>query len=83
MEFLKKEWRTLVFALWLVVITAFLIVINGQLAEIQHTGAKVASTLDSVESVSLSTDAGVHGMSQKVDGIDSNVQFIVSKVRRR
>ena len=83
MAFLKKEWKAVVVTLWLVIITVFLFQISGQLSEINVKNAKIASTLDSVESVAISTDAAVMQMSQKVNKIDSEVAFIVEKIRRR
>lgn len=83
MEFIKKEWKTLLIILWLIVITYFMIAMNGQLANVNRQGDKILSTLDSVESVAISTDANIADMGKKIDGIDSNVNFVVSKVRRR
>ena len=83
MVFLKKEWKALLIALWLIGITYYLISMKGQVSELQDQGAQIRSTLDSVESVVISTDANIVNMAKKVDGINSNVEFIVSKVRRR
>jgi len=83
MAFLKKEWKAIVVALWLVVITVFLFQINGQISALNDKNTKIASTLDSVESVVISTDAAVMGTSEKVDKVESEVGFIVEKIRRR
>lgn len=83
MGFLKKEWKTVLFILWLFGITIFLIQINGQLNQLQHRSTKMASTIDSIESVVISTDASVADSSEKIENIGSNVSFIVQKVRRR
>jgi len=83
MPFLKKEWKTLVVAVWLVVITVLLVNVTNELGQLQKRNAKMASTLDSVESVALSTDAGVSQTVQRVSDIDANINFIVQKVRRR
>lgn len=83
MEAVKKEWKTILFILWSIVVTFFLFHLNGQLVDLKAQGAKISSTLDSVESVSISTDASVAQMSKNVDTIDANVAFIVQKVRRR
>lgn len=83
MGILKKEWKTILFIVWLVGITAFLFYINAQLGHMQHLNAKTASTIDSIESVVITTDAGVADLSKRVDTIESNVSFIVQKVRRR
>lgn len=80
---LKKEWKTILLTVWLLVLTVLLVGISRQLANMQATDAKLASTLDSVESVVLSTDAGVVQVNQKTGSIESNVDFIVERIRRR
>ena len=83
MPFLKKEWRTVLVAAWLVLITIFVIRISVQLGRIEAKNAKMASTLDSVESVAISTDASVAQMAKKVSEMEGNVNFITDKLRRR
>ena len=83
MPFLKKEWRTLLVAVWLVLITIFVIRISAQLGRIEAKNAKMASTLDSVESVAISTDAAVAQIAKKVGEMEGNVNFISEKLRRR
>ena len=83
MVFLKKEWKTLLLVIWMIGITYFLFAVNGRLNGMQLEDAQLMSTLDSVESVVLSTDNNIADMSKKIDGINSNVEFVVTKVRRR
>ncbi len=83
MPFLKKEWRTVLVAGWLVLVTIFVIRISVQLSRIEAKNAKMASTLDSVESVAISTDAAVAQMAKKVGEMEGNVNFITDKLRRR
>ena len=83
MQFLKKEWKTVLPMLWLVIISVVLLRISGQLNEMHVRHAKVASTLDSVESVVLGTDAGVVQVSKKVGEVETHVDFIVERMRRR
>ena len=83
MPFLKKEWRTVAVAVWLVLITIFVIHISTQLGRIEAKNTKMASTLDSVESVAISTDAAVAQMAKKVGEMEGNVNFITDKLRRR
>lgn len=83
MEFIKKEWKTVLFILWLLGITVFLVYQNNQLTTLNHKSTKMASTIDSIESVVISTDASVVDSSEKIEAIGSNVSFIVQKVRRR
>jgi hypothetical protein len=83
MQFLKKEWKTVLPMLWLVIISVFLLRISSQLNEMHIRHAKVASTLDSVESIVLSTDSGVVQVSKKVGEMETNVDFMVERMRRR
>lgn len=83
MGFLKKEWKTIFFVLWLFGITIFFIHFNGQLNQLQEKNTKMASTIDSIESVIISTDASVANSSEKIEKIRTNVSFLVQKVRRR
>lgn len=83
MGFLKKEWKTVLFILWLFGITIFFIHLNGQLNQLEQRSIKIASTIDSIESVVISTDASVADSAKKIENIESNVSFIVQKVRRR
>lgn len=83
MVFLKREWKAIIIALWLAVITVFLFGINGRLGQLQGKNEKIASTLDLVESIVLSTDSANAQTSRKVDDIHSNTNYIVEKIRRR
>lgn len=83
MDFVKREWKAIIITLWLVVITIFLFSINDHLGRLQEKNAKIASTLDSVESISLGTDSALVQTSKKVDDIQANTSYIVEKIRRR
>jgi hypothetical protein len=83
MQLLKKEWRTVLIATWLLIVTVFLVRIESQLGRVDQQSAKTASTLDSVESVTIGTDAVIVQLGKKVDEMDSNVNYIVQRVRRR
>lgn len=83
MEFLKKEWKNIVFSICLIGIVIYLIQVKAQLESLQEQNAKIISTFNSIESVAVSTDAGVNEMTKKVDKIENNVAYIVKKVRRR
>jgi hypothetical protein len=83
MDFLKKEWKTFVVFICLLGIVVFLSRVNAQLDALKDQNAKLISTIDSIESVSLSTDAGVHDMGKKLEGINTNMTFVVQKMRRR
>ncbi|KJS32084.1 MAG: hypothetical protein VR64_08170 [Desulfatitalea sp. BRH_c12] len=83
MQLLKKEWRTVLIATWLLIVTVFLVRIESHLGRVDQQSAKTASTLDSVESVTIGTDAVIVQLGKKVDEMDSNVNYIVQRVRRR
>ncbi len=83
MDFMKKEWKAFVMTICLVIIIIFLGKVNNQLTVLQKQNAKIISTFDSIESVAISTDAGVNEMSKNVDKIENNVTYLVKKARRR
>ncbi len=83
MAFLKKEWKTVVIVLVLIWMTVFLFLMNAKLKDLTRQNAKLISTIDSIESVVINSDASMIEMSKKVDRIDANIEFIVKKVRRR
>ncbi len=83
MVFLKKEWKTLVTILWLAAITVFMIRINDHTNQLLARNAKMASTLDSVESVVISTDANIVQANKMMSDSENNLNFIVEKIRRR
>jgi hypothetical protein len=83
MDFLKKEWKTIVVVVCLLGIVVYLSQINDQLNTLKTQNAKLISTIDSIESISISTDAAVNDMGKKIDGIDVNMSFAVQKLRRR
>ena len=83
MNLLKKEWKTIVVILCLIGIVVYLSQIKSQLNVLNAQNAKLISTIDSIESVTLSTDAGVHDTSKKVESIDANMSYVVQKLRRR
>jgi hypothetical protein len=83
MDFLKKEWKAILFILWLIGITVYLFQMNDQIGQIKKVNTKMMSTMDSVESVAISTDSNIQEMNKKTDEINANVSFIVQKVRRK
>ncbi len=83
MDFLKKKWISLVNLLCLIGIIIYLIVISSQITALRQQNAKIISTFDSIESVTISTDSGLNAMTKKIDKIENNVTYIVKKVRRR
>lgn len=83
MEFLKKEWKTIGFMICLIGVIVYLFCVNSQLKRLQQQNNKIISTFNSIESVVISTDAGLNEVTEKVDKINNNVSYVVKKVRRR
>ena len=83
MDFLKKEWKAIALIICLIGIVVYLSRVNGQLDAMKEQNAKLISTIDSIEGVSISTDAGVHEMGKKIETIDTNMNFVVHKLKRR
>ncbi len=83
MDFLKKKWISLVNLLCLIGIIIYLIMVSSELKALEQQNAKIISTFDSIESVTISTDSGLNTMSKQIDKIEKNVAYIVKKVRRR
>ncbi len=83
MDFLKKEWKTILISIWMVLISFFIFQIDSRIEQLKSAGDKLSATLGSVESVVITIDSGLSSTSAKVEDIDSNVNFIVQKVRRR
>ena len=81
--FVKKEWKALALIICLVGGIVSLTVVSCQLSAIEDQNAKIISTFDSIESVTLGTDAGLNELTKRVDKMESNVAYIVKKVRRR
>lgn len=83
MDFIKKEWLSLVNLLCLIGIIIYLVMTSSKITILQQQNAKIISTFDSIESVTISTDSGLNEMSKQIDKIENNVTYIVKKVRRR
>ena len=83
MDFLKKEWKTIILAIFMMMMFIYLYIVNGQLEDLKQQNAKIISTFDSVESVVISSDAEINDMSKKVGKIESNVLFLIKRARRR
>lgn len=79
----KKEWKTWVVAVWMVVVTGFLFYINTKIDSLGDTDESIVSNIDSIESIIISTDAATADISKKVNEIEKDVTFIVRKVKRR
>jgi hypothetical protein len=83
MDFVKKEWKAIAVTICLIGIVVYLSRVNGQLDALKAQNDKLISTIGSIESISISTDAGIHDMGKKIDTIETNMSFVVKKLRRR
>ena len=80
---LKKDWASYVLMVLMVGVILFLVKLNGVLNEVKDIDQKILSNLDSVESIVISTDSNVAEINKQMDGIKSNVIYIVRKIKRR
>ncbi len=83
MSFLKKEWKAITVVIWLIIITIYLSKINGQLEAIHAQNEKTISTIDSIESVAISTDAALIDFSKEIKSVDAKLLAIAKRLRRR
>lgn len=83
MDLFKKEWKAILIGIWLVIVTLCIIRMGSQLNRLNETTDRVASTLDSVESIAISTDGNVIQMSKKVGAVESNTSYLVQRLKKR
>ncbi len=80
---LKRHWRTYGVALWMIGVTGFLIYQNIEVRTLKHTGLKLVSDVDTIESVLISTDSNVSQMKKTVDDMSTKVATVHKRVKRR
>ncbi len=80
---LKKEWIVYGMALWMLGVTGFLFYLNGQVQAIKQTSIKMASDVDSIESILISTDGNVAEIKKQVNQISAKVAVIHKRIMRR
>lgn len=83
MNMFKKEWKSIVIVVWLAGITLLLFNIQGKLDPIQARGDQIADNLETVEGVILGTDSGVLEIDKRMERLESQVNYIAKRVRRR
>jgi hypothetical protein len=83
MGFLKKEWKAIIVVIWLMVIAVYLAKINGRLEAIRAQNEKTISTIDSIESVAISTDAALIDFTKNIKSVDAKLLSIAKRLRRR
>lgn len=83
MDKLKKEWASIVIIVWLVGVTLFLFNMRDKIDQLQVKSDKIADTLETAEGVIIGVDSGVQESNKKIEKIESQVNYIVKKVRRR
>ena len=82
-NFIKKEWKSLVNLLCLIGIIIWLVVVSSRMTSLRQQNEKIISTFDSIESVTISNNSDLNEMSKQIDKIENNVTYIVRKLRRR
>lgn len=83
MDKLKKEWKSIVVGLWFVFITMYLFNLSGKIEQLQAKNDKIDDVLGSVEGVVIGADAGVQDVLKRLGVIESQVDYIRKKTRRR
>ena len=83
MSFLKKEWKAIIMVIWLIAISFYLSKINSHLEAIQAQNEKTISTIDSIESVAISTDAAIIDFTKKIKSVDAKLLAIAKRLRQR
>ncbi len=83
MSFLKKEWKAIIMVIWLIAITFYLSKINDHLEAIHAQNEKTISTIDSIESVAISTDAAIIDFTKKIKSVDAKLLAIAKRLRQR
>lgn len=83
MSFLKKEWKAIIMVIWLIVIAVYLSKINGRLESIYVQNQKTISTIDSIESVAISTDGAIIDFTKNIKSVDAKLLAIAKRLRRR
>jgi hypothetical protein len=83
MSFLKKEWKAIIMVIWLIAISFYLSKINGHLEAIKAQNEKTISTIDSIESVAISTDAAIIDFTKKIKSVDAKLLAIAKRLRQR
>ena len=82
-ERIKNEWKTLVVAVWMIGVTAYLVYMNAMVQDLTRTAAKLTSDVGSIESILISTDGNVSEMKQRLDAMSAKVDIVHQRVRRR
>lgn len=83
MSFLKKEWKAIILIICIIVIAGYLSKINGHLEAIQAQNEKTISTIDSIESVAISTDAALIDFTKNIKSVDAKLLAIAKRLRHR
>ena len=83
MDMLKREWKVIGIVLWLIIITLLLFSLSGKINRIQAQNDKIADVLDTVEGVVIGADSGAQEVLKRMEGVESQINYIVKKVRRR
>ena len=80
---LRKEWKAYVMAIWMIGVVMFLFHLQGRIAMLQKTCQKIMSSVDSTESILISTDQNVAHIKAQVDEMVPKIDNVHSRVMRR
>lgn len=80
---LKKNWKVYLMAVWMIGVTGSLYHLNEQVRGVQQKAVKLGSTVDSIESILISTDSNVADMKKQMEEMSSKVVVIHQRVMRR
>lgn len=83
LEEIKKEWKVYLLIFGMIWISVLLFQLNTKIANLEVATTELNSTLDSVEGIIISTDGNIARVEKKIGVIESNVAYIVRKVRRK
>lgn len=81
--YIKKNWKTIIMAVWMIGITGCLYHLNAQARSLRQLNMKLNSNVDSIESILISTDSNVAEVKKQVEEMSSRVAVIHQRVMRR
>lgn len=80
---LKKEWRVIVMAVWMVGVTAYLIHLHGVVRTVRQTSMQLQTDLQSLTGLLISTDSNVSEIREQVNDMAAKVTVMHQRIRRR
>lgn len=80
---LKKEWRLIVLAFWMIGVSAYLIHLHGVVRAVRQTGVQLQTDLQSIAGILISMDSNVGDIREQVDETAAKVTVMHQRIRRR